>query len=277
MKNLKIKNSFYLIVLMTLLSFRALAVQDHESFVLPDNQNGRDISFVSCPIVQDTSSVPCWFSQNEGTRYFLGIQQAISAEFHPPQLGHSVLVEGKILEGFELCGAPVLHPIKISVLPEIDKSCDVILPAIPGIEPPPHDRGPGPSNHGLEPRERRAPEPSLRKPYMAREYVIPFSFDSAIMPGSVTQILSDAIAYARAIEASEIEIQSFSASSLLSNGQELIETSFIASRRSENLKIIFLEAGFEADKLQVFAQQETLKGDGVQDYLLRKAIVTVRP
>ena len=112
---------------------------------------------------------------------------------------------------------------------------------------------------------------------MAREYVIPFSFDSAIMPGSVTQILSDAIAYARAIEASEIEIQSFSASSLLSNGQELIETSFIASRRSENLKIIFLEAGFEADKLQVFAQQETLKGDGVQDYLLRKAIVTVRP
>ena len=49
-------------------------------------------NFVACPIVQDTKTVPCWLSEHEGERYYLGIQTDISAEFHPPYLGHQVLV-----------------------------------------------------------------------------------------------------------------------------------------------------------------------------------------
>lgn len=255
----------------------SLCGQEHELIELPDNVKGKDISFVACPIVQDTSSVPCWFASDGDTRFYLGIQQEISASFHPPQLGHRVLVEGKVLEGYELCGAPVIHPIKVSVLPELDKQCDDFLPAMPGIEPPPHERGPGPSNDGLEPRARRVAPAKPQPPFDAREFVIPFTFDSAVMPGSVTQIVSQAIEYGRDINAQHIVIQGYRASSLLSNGQELIEVPYIANVRAENLHTIFIEAGFPEDKLDVRSQQTYLRGNGSQDFLLRKVIITVKP
>jgi hypothetical protein len=54
--------------------------------------------FRACPIVRDTSTVPCWLSEHEGELYYLGIQTDISADFHPPYLGHKVVVEGRISE-----------------------------------------------------------------------------------------------------------------------------------------------------------------------------------
>jgi hypothetical protein len=56
-------------------------------------QSPRRVNFVSCPIVQDTPTVPCWLSEYEGEQYYLGIQTDISADFDPPYLGHQVLVE----------------------------------------------------------------------------------------------------------------------------------------------------------------------------------------
>src|SRR5690606_23868212 len=34
----------------------------------------KSISFVACPIVQHTNTVPCWLAEYEGETYFLGIQ-----------------------------------------------------------------------------------------------------------------------------------------------------------------------------------------------------------
>ena len=36
-------------------------------------------NFVSCPIVRDTSSVPCWLTEYQGELYFLTIQSDVSA------------------------------------------------------------------------------------------------------------------------------------------------------------------------------------------------------
>ena len=55
---------------------------EHEELVLPDNTNGQPISFVSCPAIQDTSTVPCWFADHGDTRYFLGIQQDLGPVFN---------------------------------------------------------------------------------------------------------------------------------------------------------------------------------------------------
>ena len=52
-------------------------------------------SFIACPIVRDTKTVPCFLAEYEGELYYLGIQQDITAAFHPPQLKHEVLVEGR--------------------------------------------------------------------------------------------------------------------------------------------------------------------------------------
>ena len=87
-------------------------------------------NFVSCPIVQDTKTVPCWMSDYEGERYYLGIQTDVTAEFHPPYLGHKVFVEGTVSAEPRICGGIVLKPVKVSPLPELDGTCNAILPAV---------------------------------------------------------------------------------------------------------------------------------------------------
>jgi hypothetical protein len=54
------------------------------------------LNFVSCPIVRDTSSVPCWLAEYQGELYFLTVQSDVSAPVTPPWLGHRVLVEGTV-------------------------------------------------------------------------------------------------------------------------------------------------------------------------------------
>ncbi len=74
--------------------------------------------------------MPCWTAKSGGETYFLGIQSDIGGEWYPPQLNHQVLVEGTVAKGPRICGGIVLKPIKTSVLPEVDKSCNTILPAV---------------------------------------------------------------------------------------------------------------------------------------------------
>ena len=77
---------------------------------------GQERSFIACPIVRDTKTVPCFLAEYEGEIYYLGIQQDITAAFHPPQLKHEVLVEGHVSEGPRICGGIPLAPLSISCL-----------------------------------------------------------------------------------------------------------------------------------------------------------------
>ena len=76
-------------------------------------------SFVACPVVRDTKTVPCFLAEYQGELYFLGIQQDITAAFHPPQLKHEVLVEGRVSEGPRVCGGIPLASLSISVFKEL--------------------------------------------------------------------------------------------------------------------------------------------------------------
>ena len=106
-------------------------------------------NFVSCPIVRDTASVPCWLSEYNGELYFLTLQTDVSAPVTPPWLGHRVLVEGTVSAEPRICGGIVLKPVHLSVL-ESDASCNTMLPAEERynltFEPP---RPPGPSGGRL--------------------------------------------------------------------------------------------------------------------------------
>ena len=103
------------------------------------------MNFVACPVVRDTKTVPCFLAEYQGETYFLGIQQDITAEFYPPQLLHEVLVEGTVVAGPRVCGGIPLKPLHVSVLPELNRACNTILPAEPGIDAPPAKRPAGPS------------------------------------------------------------------------------------------------------------------------------------
>ena len=132
-------------------------------------------NFVSCPIVRDTASVPCWLAEYAGELYFLTIQSDVTSPVTPPWLGHRVLVEGTVSAEPRICGGIVLKPVHLSVLPEPDASCNTILPAEERynltFEPP---RPPGPSKGRLA--FDNAPPPARPAPAAlpsTKEFVVP--------------------------------------------------------------------------------------------------------
>ena len=125
-------------------------------------------NFVSCPIVRDTASVPCWLAEYDGELYFLTIQSDVTSPVTPPWLGHRVLVEGTVSAEPRICGGIVLKPVHLSVMPEPDASCNTMLPAEERynltFEPP---RPPGPSKGRLA-FDNAAPPAGRRRPRCRR-------------------------------------------------------------------------------------------------------------
>jgi len=139
-------------------------------------------NFVSCPIVRDTASVPCWLAEYDGELYFLTLQTDVSAPVTPPWLGHRVLVEGAVSAEARICGGIVLKPVHLSVL-ESDASCNTMLPAEERynltFEPP---RPPGPSGGRLA-FDNAAPPAAAPAPAATaatREFVVSYPFDALI-------------------------------------------------------------------------------------------------
>jgi len=140
---------------------------------------GQQRNFVSCPIVRDTKTVPCFLAEYEGETYYLGIQQDITSDFHPPQLKHEVLVEGRVAPGPRVCGGIPLQPVSISTLKEVNLACSTLLPAEPGLDAPPAPRGPGPSSRRAE---------AVLKPRGARAKLRPAGRNSRFFIRSTTTI-----------------------------------------------------------------------------------------
>jgi hypothetical protein len=156
-------------------------------------------NFVSCPIVRDTASVPCWLSEYDGELYYLTIQSDVTSPVTPPWLGHRVLVEGTVSAEPRICGGIVLKPVHLSVMPEADASCNTMLPAEERynltFEPP---RPPGPSKGRLA--FDNAPPPARPAPAAqpsTKEFVVPYDFD-ALIGFNHARVLTDVLEFARA-------------------------------------------------------------------------------
>ena len=242
------------------------------------NGHGQDNSrrnFVSCPVVQDTKTVPCWLSEYRGELYYLGIQSDISAEFHPPYLGHKVLVEGTVSNEPRICGGVVLKPVIVSPLPEPDSSCNTILPAVEKYTVPFAPRPPGPSGGSLAfATSPRAPAQVL-PPFMPREFSIFYDFDMTVM-GRHAGVLSQIADYAERTEAKRVIVTSRRGATLLSDGALLTEQSGIAHARGEEMADLLKRAGLKA-AVQISAQSELEPSDGLDDWQSRRTTVRVEP
>jgi hypothetical protein len=236
------------------------------------------LNFVSCPIVRDTASVPCWLSEYNGELYFLTIQSDVSAPVTPPWLGHRVLVEGTVSDRPRICGGVVLDPVHLSVLPEQDSSCTTILPAEERynltFEPP---RPPGPSGGRLAfdaaPAAPAAPRPA-EAPQSSREFVIAYAFDGLVAFNHAGQ-LSQVLSYARAVNARTISVVGTRGAVRLSNGQTMVEEASIGKRRAEQVATLLRGAGLTAPNYTVESRDASAEADGLDDYLLRRVVVTV--
>ena len=234
-------------------------------------------NFVSCPIVRDTASVPCWLAEYDGELYFLTIQSDVTSPVTPPWLGHRVLVEGTVSDEPRICGGIVLKPVHLSVMPEPDASCNTMLPAEERynltFEPP---RPPGPSKGRLA--FDNAPPPARPSPAAlpsTKEFVVPYDFDG-LVGFNHARVLTDVLEFARAVNARDIEIVGYRGAARLSNGQVMSEEADMGKRRAEQLAMLLQGASLKSPSYTVSWRDESAKATGVDDYAIRRAVITVR-
>jgi hypothetical protein len=232
-------------------------------------------NFVSCPIVRDTASVPCWLAEYNGELYFLTLQTDVSAPVTPPWLGHRVLVEGTVSSEPRICGGVVLKPVQLSVL-DRDASCNTMLPAEERynltFEPP---RPPGPSRGRLAFDNAPSAPPAAVAP-TTREFVVSYPFDG-LVGFSHAGVLTAILQFARTVNAGEIEIVGHRGAVRLSNGETLVEAATIGKDRAEQVAMLLQGAGLAGPTYKVSWREEAAAATGVDDHLSRRVVVTVRP
>jgi hypothetical protein len=232
-------------------------------------------NFVSCPIVRDTASVPCWLAEYDGELYFLTLQTDVSAPVTPPWLGHKVLVEGTVASDRpRICGGIVLEPVVLSVLPELDASCNTLLPAEDRynltFEPP---RPPGPSAGRLAFAGGPTPPKPAEPP---REFSLRYDFDGLVVfrhAGELTAILDAA----RALGARRVTIMGYRGTVLLSDGTTLTEQASLARRRAEQIATLLRGAGLTDVDYRVEWQDEAGVPNGLDDAALRRVTIALSP
>jgi outer membrane protein OmpA-like peptidoglycan-associated protein len=208
---------------------------------------GREIAFVGCPILRNTE-LPCWLGESGGELYYLGPQGDLTSQFYPPQFDHRMLVEGVVSDQARICGGLVLKPVKVSVLPQVDLTCNVTLPAM-GYPDPPHERGPGPSGtRGVVPPPYPRPTPvAYSAPFAAQTFLVPFDAGSERPWNPAQAIIQTAARYAVASKAASIHVTGYRAAFKLSQGGEYAEPEDLAQRRAkmveQGLRTLDLPAG----------------------------------
>lgn len=233
------------------------------------------VNFVACPILRDTKTVPCWLSEYQGKLYFLGVQFDATSDFYPPYLGHKALVEGVVSDEPSVCGGVVLKPVKVSVVPDLDPTCETMLPADDRYQVANPPRGPGPRYHA-QTYNPPPPTPALSTPYQARDFVVLYDFDSELGARSLAAI-TDAMTYANAIGAKHVRVTGYRASVLLSNGERLTEASYLPEHRAKRLADTLRNIGVATGTISAHWQDAAELGDGADDYRLRRAVIHVAP
>ncbi len=234
---------------------------------------GERISFVACPIVRDTRSVPCWISEYAGDTYYLTIQSDVSAEVQPPLLGHQVLVEGVVSDKPAICGGIVLEPVRLSVMPELDASCNTLLPADDRYTIDFNPRPPGPSGGRLafDPAPgTTTPPPPPTGPQTINVY---FDFDKTLSfrhPGTLVNILD----VAAKIGATHMKITGSRGAHLLSDGTLLRESAAMGQRRAEEVAQLLRGAGLQ---IETSVEWNDAEADGVDDWQSRRATIELLP
>jgi len=231
---------------------------------------GERLSFVSCPIVRDTRTVPCWLAEYGGTTYFLTLQTDVSAPVNPPWLGHRVLVEGVVSEEPDICGGHVLKPLTLSVMPELDASCNVVLPAEDRyeltFEPP---RPPGPSRGRLA-----FGDPVMRDAAATLDFTLAYEFDGKVVFRHA-QILQRILESARAAKATEIRITGYRSASRLSDGTMMRERAGLERERAEQVRELLRGAGLESVVYTLHWKDLSKRPDGIADAANRRVDVTL--
>ena len=238
------------------------------------------LNFLSCPVLRDTTP-NCWTAQHDGETYFIGAQRGPS-DSYLPQMKHQVLVEGVVTGEPRICGGIVLRPLRVSVITELDLTCDgPVLPA-DGLTPPPvpargNARAAGEASEVLGPVGSFMRTPVPQPPFTTREFRIDFEFGSDVLTDQMQRRVIEILTYAATARASSIQIKGYAAVTLLANGQRLEEPRRLAEERARKIADVFVDLGAASEKLRVEWAETHEPPDGRGDAARRRVMVTVVP
>jgi hypothetical protein len=233
--------------------------------------DGKRVAFVGCPVMRDMEmpARPCWLAQDGDKLYFVGMQGDTfpPAAFYAPQLKHRVLVEGEEGEGENICGGAPLNHVKVSVLPELDLSCDTVLPSggfAPGPEirpSPPFRKGRGLATDPSYPRAPSyAPPPPPQPPFQVRTFRLDFSFDDDFVHLPESFIIIGAAAYFKDIKASKLTLDVYRDRVELTDGTILQEDALVAQRRADRMLNLLTTWGVPASKIETHLNAQAEPG-----------------
>ncbi len=257
-----------------LLAFSAVSASAQEA--------AQRLVFVGCPILRNTDPIPCWMGDYAGELYYLGPQGDLTADFYPPQFNHKMLVEGTVANAPRFCGGIVLKDVKVSVLPDLDPTCNITLPA-QGYAERDDIRGSGPSGvRGTPPeppRPRPAAPPPPPPPYGAKDFVATFDADTDRMWRQAQTAVTEAASYANLSHARTVEVTGYRAAIRLSDGKDFVERDVVAEERAktvaEGLRTIGLPA---ATKITVNWEAKPTPASGTpKDATDRRVVIAVKP
>ena len=252
---------------LTVLGIQALGAQS-ASPVAPAPSPTERRQFLTCPIVRDTKTQPCWLAEYQGELYYLGQQSGVAGDFYPPQLGHQVLVEGAVLKQAagqgRVCGGIPLQPVKVSVILELTPACRTMLPAEDGIEAPP----PVPSPRGAAPSWVRLNGPG--------DVTLYFDFDNDFFSLHVTIALTNLATHIKETKATRVEVTGHRAATRLTGGEVLTERPQMGLVRARKVAETLVGLGVPRGVLVTTASEQAEPADGVNDPWNRRVVVRVR-
>ncbi|HEX7718362.1 MAG TPA: hypothetical protein VF389_01030 [Woeseiaceae bacterium] len=242
------------------------------------------LSFVACPVARDRGPWRdvCFIVRHGGQNYAL----LNPADWGEPQLRHRVLIEGRVVPGREHCDAVLLEG-RLSVLREVDNTCNEIIPYTGPVEPQPEQNlignvseDPEWQGHDISVRPvmNQVPDspPLQGPPYRPQEKVIYFPFDSDRGSGPDMADLVVLVDYAVAANA-VMQIVTYQGSSKIDNDRALFEKREMAKQRAQKLQSIVLGLGLEPENLRVDWNDDHVPGDGAEDWRGRRAEIQVHP
>lgn len=239
---------------------------------------GSPISFKSCPILRRepesmrlSKQVPCWMARHEGKLYYIGRQEDMSAEVFPPQFRHQVLVEGVVAKGPAVCGGIAIQPIRLSIMPELDFSCQEMLPAQGHLAPPgAHDAEPS-RRDGI----RTRPEIKAGADGVYRFPVL-FSFDSDHVDKFAYLVVETVAKELLSTGRYALELQAVTNPAELTPGGALPEKDGVGRERVEAIVAILRGLGQAIEPKVVYAARNPTS-NGLANYSGRHVVMVVRP
>jgi outer membrane protein OmpA-like peptidoglycan-associated protein len=108
-----------------------------------------------------------------------------------------------------------------------------------------------------------------------QEFVALYQFDDDYLEFFASRVVSEAAAYAKRIGAAKVKVTGYRATSVLSNGNKLVEKEGLAEKRAQAVATVLRGLGVKG--VEAEWKGEAQAGDGVSDASRRRVVVVVTP